>query len=153
MVHRAEASPPGPWGARSLVRLIVYAAIAALLTGLFLTVSLVPRAFELREGDVSTTNVRAPTRVTYVSQVKTRLEREQAAAAAPPVLEIDLNGVDQQRRQLASFLQSVSSVRSTPGLTNDQRIERVARLGDPVLGETDARWIVLLPDSAWFAVA
>jgi cyclic-di-AMP phosphodiesterase PgpH len=153
MVHRAESSPPGPWGARSLARLVIYAAIAALLTGFFLTVSVVPRAFELHEGDVSTVNVRAPARVTFTSQVKARLEREQAAAAVAPVLEIDLPSVEQQRRQLASFLQSVSSVRSTPGLTNDQRVERVSRLGDPPLSESEARWIVLLPDSTWFAVA
>src|SRR5215204_4884253 len=153
MVHRTETGPPGPWGARSFLRLGTYSLIAALLTGVFLTISLVPRAFELHEGDVSPTNVRAPTRVTYVSQVRTRAEREHASAAASPVLEIDLAGAEQERRQLASFLQSISSVRSTPGLPTDQRIERVARLGDPALGESAARWIVLLPESGWFALA
>src|SRR5215204_5022755 len=112
MVHRTETGPPGPWGARSFLRLGTYSLIAALLTGVFLTISLVPRAFELREGDVSQTNVRAPTRVIFVSQVRTRAEREHASAAAPPVLEIDLAGAEQERRQLASFLQSISSVRS-----------------------------------------
>ncbi|MFN0070284.1 MAG: HD family phosphohydrolase [Chloroflexota bacterium] len=153
MVHRAEAGASGPGGTRSLLRLGLYAVIAALLTGFFLTVSLVPRAFELREGDVSPTNVRAPARVSYVSQVRTRIERERAAASAPPVLDIDVAGAEQQRRQLASLLQSISTVRSTPSLTNDQRVERVSRLGEPPIADVEARWIVLLPDSAWFAVA
>lgn len=153
MVHRAEGGQSALWGSRALARLGLYALVAALLTGTFLTFSLVPRAFELREGEVSTQNVRAPVRVSYVSQVRTRAERERAAASAPAVLEIDMAGAEQQRRQLASLLQSISSIRTTPGLTNDQRIERVARLGEPPIGETEARWIVLLPDSAWFGVA
>ena len=51
------------------------------------------------------------------------------------------------------MLQSISSIRATPGLTEDQRVDRIARIGDPPLGDAAARWIVNLLESAWFGVA
>lgn len=152
-MHRPGGDRSVPAGARAFRPLFVYGALTALLTGFFLTFTLLPRAYEVREGDVSPVNVRATQKLTYVSQARTRLGRERAVASVAPVQEIDVASVDQQRRALTAFLQSISGVRTAPGLTPEQRLDQITRMGEPPLGEDRARWLVMLGDSAWFSVA
>src|SRR5512133_3921406 len=62
---------------------------------------------ELREGDVSAQNIRAPKHVSYVSTIETRAERERASNSVQEVFVFDPGVAPQQRNKLISALQSV----------------------------------------------
>src|SRR5436309_202526 len=99
-----------PW------RIVLVFALLALVVWGLLSVSVVPLALEVREGEVSQTNVRSPRKLTYTSQVRTKADREKAANAVPEVVEIDPSTVQKQRAGLNDLLQGVSAARTAAGL-------------------------------------
>ena len=131
---------------------IVFGLLAVVVCGL-LSVSVVPLALEVREGEVSQTNVRSPRKLTYTSQVRTKAERERAANAVQEVVEIDPSMVQRQRAGLNALLQGVSAARNAPGSTPDQRKSQLARLGQPPLEEPSITWLAALDDSRWYMVS
>jgi cyclic-di-AMP phosphodiesterase PgpH len=108
---------------------------------------LLPRVNEYREGEVSQSNVKAPKKLTFVSQVRTRAERDRAAAAVPDVLDIDFNSMSRQRSALSALLQSISSVRAA-NPQPDQRREAIRRLANPPLSDAAIALLSTLDDRA-----
>jgi len=131
---------------------VVFGLLALVVWGL-LSVSVIPLAIEIREGDVSQTNIRSPRKLTYTSQVRTKAERERAASAVQEVVEIDPSAVQRQRAGLNSLLQGVSAARNLPGLSIDQRKTQLARLGQPPLEEPSISWLAALDDARWYMVS
>jgi putative nucleotidyltransferase with HDIG domain len=138
---------------RSRWRIVIVFALLSLVVWGLLSVSVVPLALDVREGEVSQTNVRSPRKLTYTSQVRTKLERERAASAVPEVVEIDAAIVQRQRAGLNALLQDISAARNAPGSTPDQRKSQVARLGQPPLEEPSITWLASLDDSRWYMVS
>ena len=128
--------------------------LAVVVCGL-LSVSVVPLSLDVREGEVFQGNrpITSPRKLTYNSQVRTKIERERAAAAVQEVVEIDPAVVQRQRAGLNSLLQGVSAARSAPGSTPDQRKTQLARLGQPPLEEPSITWLAALDDSRWYVVS
>ena len=122
-------------GARYAWRILAIAGLLAIVVWALLSVNLIPRAYEVREGEVSLTDIRSPRKLTYTSQVLTKTERERASAAVQEVVEIDPTAVQKQRSGLNSLLQGISAARNGPGLTVDQKKDQLARLGQPALEE------------------
>jgi putative nucleotidyltransferase with HDIG domain len=147
---RPQARDASP---RHLLRIVVVFGLLALVVWGLLSVSVVPLALEVREGEVSQTNVRSPRKLTYTSQVRTKAERERAANAVQEVVEIDPGVVQRQRAGLNALLQGVSSARNMAGLTPDQRKSQLARLGQPPLEEPSITWLAGLDDSRWYLVS
>src|SRR5688500_1716992 len=144
--HRDE-SPRHAW------RIVVVFGLLALVVCGLLSVSVVPLALEVREGEVSQTNIRSPRKLTYTSQVRTKAERERAASAVQEVVEIDPASVQRQRAGLHSLLQRISAARSAPVSTQDQRKSQIARLGQPPLEEPSITLLATLDDSRWYMVS
>ena len=115
-LRRSRPAPPVR-GARHVAGASSWSsALLSLVVWGLLSVSVVPLALEVREGEVSQTNVRSPRKLTYTSQVRTKLERERAASAVQEVVEIDPSIVQKQRAGLNSLLQDISAARNAPGL-------------------------------------
>jgi putative nucleotidyltransferase with HDIG domain len=152
---RLRRSRPAPRHAanRPLWRLVVVFGLLAIVVCGLLSVSVVPLALDVREGEVSQTNVRSPRKLTYTSQVRTKTERERAANAVQEVVEIDPAMVQRQRAGLNALLQGISAARSLPGATPDQRKSQIARLGQPPLEEPSITWLAALDDSRWYLVS
>jgi cyclic-di-AMP phosphodiesterase PgpH len=131
---------------------VVFGLLALVVWGL-LSVSVVPLAPEIREGEVNQTNIRSPRKLTYTSQVRTKAERERAANAVQEVVEIDPARVQRQRAGLNSLLQDIAAARNSPGSTPDQRKSQLARLGQPALEEPSITWLAALDDSRWYMVS
>src|SRR5918997_1663730 len=127
-------------------RALSFAALVAVVVWALLAFNLLPRAFQAAEGDVSQTNLRSPRKLTYTSQVKTKEERDRAAAAVQEVVENDPAIVQRQRAGLNALLQGISAARNQQGLTPDQRRAQAATLGQPPLEEPYATWLVALDD-------
>lgn len=138
---------------QQVARAVAFGGLITVAVWALLTVNLLPRAYEFREGDVSEVSVRAPRKLTYTSQVRTKLERDRAAAAVQEVVEIDPAIVQRQRAGLNSLLQGVSSARNAPGLTPDQRRSQLSRLGQPPLEDPAVSQLAALDDPRWYMVS
>jgi putative nucleotidyltransferase with HDIG domain len=152
---RLRRSRPGRQSeaARSRWRILVVFTLLSLVVWGLLSVSVVPLALDVREGEVSQTNVRSPRKLTYTSQVRTKIERERAASAVPEVVEIDASIVQKQRAGLNALLQDISAARNAPGSTPDQRKSQLARLGQPPLEAPSITWLAALDDGRWYMVS
>src|SRR4051812_31122805 len=151
-LRRRRPQRPGDGTGRSWRILIVFGLLALVVWAL-LSVSVVPLALDVREGEVSQTNVRSPRKLTYTSPVLTKREKEKASGAVQEVVEIDPGIVQKQRAGLTALLQGVSAARTAPGLSIDQRKSQVARLGQPPLEEPSISWLAGLDDTRWYLVS
>lgn len=122
----------------------LFAVATALVLSVLLIVNLAPRVYEYREGDVSQVNIKSPKKLTFVSQVRTKAERDRAAATVPDVLEIDVGVLAQQRQGLSSLLQAISATRASTPL--DQRREAIRRLTSPPLSDGAVELLATLDD-------
>jgi hypothetical protein len=153
MPRLRRSRPRPPERPRRSWRIVIVFGLLALVVWGLLSVSVVPLALEVREGEVSQTNVRSPRKLTYTSQVRTKSEREKAANAVQEVVEIDPAVVQKQRAGLTALLQGISAARSAPGLTVDQRKSQLTRLGQPPLEEPSITLLAGLDDSRWYLVS
>src|SRR3954470_7700294 len=119
-LRRSRPQRPDDGTGRSWRILIVFGLLALVVWAL-LSVNVVPLALDVREGEVSQTNVRSPRKLTYTSPVLTKREKEKASGAVQEVVEIDANIVQKQRAGLTALLQGISAARTSPGLSVDQR--------------------------------
>src|ERR1700682_6453374 len=85
--------------------------VTAVLLTIILSVDLLPRVYEVREGDVAGVAIKAPSKTSYISATRTRQARDAAAAQVPPVIELDRDRIVQQTRALADLIQAVHGVR------------------------------------------
>jgi cyclic-di-AMP phosphodiesterase PgpH len=136
-----------------LVPALAIAFATTVFLSLALTVNLLPRVYEVREGDVAAVTIKAPRRASYVSQLRTRDAREQAAAQVAPIVDWDSDRIAQQKRALTDLIQAISAVRNAPARTLDQRRDSIRQLATPPLSEATAQRIAELDDAGWTTVA
>jgi cyclic-di-AMP phosphodiesterase PgpH len=139
--------------AHQAARAAGFGLLLALAVWALLSINVLPRSYEVREGEVARNDVRSPRKLTYTSQVRTKAERDRAASAVQEVVEIDPQIVQRQRAGLNSLLQGISAARNAPGMTPDQRRAQVATLGQPPIEEPQATWLIVLDDPRWYMVS
>src|SRR5260370_37697979 len=88
--------------------------LTALLVTIVLSVDLLPRVYEVHEGDVAATTIKACCKQTYLSQIRTKQARDTAASLVPPVIELDRDRIIQQTRGLADLLQALDTALAAP---------------------------------------
>jgi hypothetical protein len=104
-------------------------------------------------GDVTTTDIIAPSSVTYISQVQTEQAREAAAAAVPDVYDpSDSRVTRQQVLRAQQVLDFISSVRGDAFATPEQRLADLDAVTDLSLTANLATGLLALNDSEWAAV-
>jgi putative nucleotidyltransferase with HDIG domain len=126
----------------------------AILLTIVLSVDLLPRVYDLKEGDVASVAIKAQRSITYVSQIRTRQARDAAAAQVPPVIELNRDVIAQQTRGLADLIQAVNVVRGDathPNPTDKQ--QGIGQLVTPPLSDTTARQLATLDDYHWSTIA
>src|SRR5579859_2064062 len=92
--------------------------VTALLLTIILSVDLLPRVYEVHEGDVAATTIKACCKQSYISQIRTKQARDAAVSLVPPVIELDRDRIVQQTRGLADLLQAINTARGDPSLRN-----------------------------------
>src|SRR5712691_10616469 len=126
----------------------------ALLLTFVLTVDLLPRVYDVKEGDVAPVAIKTPRKISYVSQVRTRQARDAAAAQVPPVVELNRDIIAQQTRGLADLIQATNVVRSDTTRPNlDDRTRAVWQFVTPPFNPDTARVLVTLDDYRWSTIA
>ncbi|MFQ6014135.1 MAG: HD family phosphohydrolase [Anaerolineae bacterium] len=117
----------------------------------------VPNQLQLEAGDVSPQEVRAPRRITYVSQIQTETAREEAVAAVEDVYDPpDVEIARQQVIRASQVYDYLDSIRHDPYLSFDEKralIEDIPELAPPVtvidnlLNLDDERWEAVVKES------
>jgi len=128
--------------------------LTAVLLTVVLSVDLLPRVYDVKEGDVAAVAIKAPRAITYISQIRTRQARDAAAAQVPPVVELNRDVITQQTRGLADLIQAINLVRGdTTRPDPNARQAAIAQLVSPPLTEGTAKSLASLDDYRWSTVA
>ncbi len=121
----------------------------AVLLTLALTLNLLPRVYEVHEGDVASYSIRAPRKASYVSQIRTRQAREQAAAQVAPIVEVNYAGIAKQQRGLADLIQAITATRSAQTARPEDRRDAIRQIVSPPLALETATRIATLDNNRW----
>lgn len=108
---------------------------------------------DLKEGDVSSQNIRAPKRVTYVSAIETKAERERAANSVPEAFVFDPGIAPQQRNKLNNVIQAVSGARGTPSMNADAKKSAIKRALDFDLTDPQLSLLIGMDDFQWLSLS
>src|SRR5262249_55167372 len=103
---------------------------------------------------VAAVPIKAPRKVTYTSQVRTRAARDAAAAQVQPIYDLDRDLIAQQTRGLTDLIQAITTTRGDPNrrLGPDQLAPVLASLTVPPLSADTARHIAEFDDYRWGTV-
>jgi len=135
-----------------LFALLIFVSVVIWMV-VIVSISIAPSATDLEVGDVSTQDVLAPRAVSYTSNVLTEKRRQDAANTIPPRYTLpDTSVAREQSDHLRSALSYISSVRSDPYASTDQKMADLAALQNVKLTQETAAAILALSDSRWQAV-
>lgn len=128
--------------------------LTTVLITVALSVDLLPRVYEVREGEVAAVPIKAPRKISYISQVRTRQARDAASTNVPPVVELDRDRITQGTRGLADLVQAINQARTDPTRrTIDDRAAGIAQLVAPPLSNTTASYLAQVDGARWNTVA
>src|SRR5690348_11655723 len=155
LVHKTAPMAATRAGPRPRLALAIgVGVLTALLVTVALSVDLLPRNYDLQEGDVAPVAIKAQRSVTYVSQIRTRQARDAAAAQVPPVIDLNRDVIAQQTRGLADLIQAINVVRGDATHPNPlDKQQAIAALVTPPLSDTTAHQLATLDDYHWSTVA
>jgi putative nucleotidyltransferase with HDIG domain len=132
-------------------------AFVVALTVLLIAPLLPTDQVSLQVGDVAPTDIRAPRRLEYQSQIATEGERERAAAAVDDIYDPPETRVARQQITRAQeILAYIASVRQDTYATPDQRVAWIQAIPDTdlhlTLTEEKIRQILSISDDEWAKV-
>ncbi|MCX7851748.1 MAG: HDIG domain-containing protein [Caldilineales bacterium] len=143
---------PARWHARLHLAIFVVLVAGSMFAALLVDwpVSL---NYQLREGDISPIDIRAPRPLTYRSEVLTELERQRAAAAVPKVYDPPQTRVARQQLARANLiLDFIKQVRLDPYADPAQKVAWLRGIADVTLPEQVIGIILSLSDERWNVV-
>lgn len=136
---------------RRLMLLFLFGAAVFVASVLILNWQAVPGGQALKEGEVAPETLKAPRRATFVSLIRTRQARDQAAAQVANVFDYDSNLLRQLRGRAADLLRSISAIRADTSTPVEQRRQQIVRL-EPGLSPAAIDAALSLSDPDWLAV-
>jgi cyclic-di-AMP phosphodiesterase PgpH len=90
----------------------------------------IPGQVQISEGEVAKQNIRAPQKISYVSQIKTKEAKDKAVLAVADVYDYDPSLAQQQKTLAAAACQAITVIRFDFQSTVDQKRERLEKLAD-----------------------
>ncbi|MCJ7668420.1 MAG: hypothetical protein MUP04_09130, partial [Anaerolineae bacterium] len=116
------------------MRSAIFGSILVLLTSFILVFRFLPSKVDLKVGDVSLMDLRAPRGVTYTSEIKTQEERQKAEEAVEAIYDpADPEIARQAIAQARQVFDYVDSVRHDEYATLEEKIEMVRAISDLTL--------------------
>jgi putative nucleotidyltransferase with HDIG domain len=144
-----------PLSARKTFRILLFCVLLAAALSFVLTFQFLPRQLTLEVGDVSPRDIRAPARITYVSDVETEAARDQAEMAVPDVYDYDPADTTVARAQInhaRKIFDYLAAVREDQYATSEDKMEMVSAIPGLDLSPTVLADSVSLEDELWDAV-
>lgn len=140
-------SPAGfPW----LLPLV--AGLLGIALTLILTFQFLPGRYELKEGEVSRDTIKSPTQVSFVSQVRTKEERDRAEARVQEVFREDYTVAVEQMSRAKETSSRIGSILFSPGLGTEEKRALLLRLPGLSLTPEATAALAGLSPSAWSLV-
>ncbi|MDP3047695.1 MAG: HDIG domain-containing protein [Chloroflexota bacterium] len=90
----------------------------------------IPGQVQISEGEVAKQNIRAPQKISYVSQIKTREAKDKALLAIADVYDYDPSLAQQQKAKATTACQAITTIRYDFQSTADQKRDRLTKLAD-----------------------
>lgn len=139
----APATPPAPAGRSLSATPLLRAWLSPALFVIGLTAALtfilafqfIPGQVQISEGEVAKQNIRAPQRVTYVSQIKTKEAKDKAVLAVADVYDYDPSLAQQQKALASAACQAITAIHYDFVTTPAQKRDRLAKLPDLLLSD------------------
>jgi putative nucleotidyltransferase with HDIG domain len=141
-----------PLTARKTFRIVLFCVLLIVALSFVLTFQFLPRQLTLEVGDVSPRDIRAPARITYVSDVETEAARHQAELAVPDVYDYDPADTTVAREQInhaRKIFDYVAAVRHDAYSTSEKKTEMVSAIPDFDLSPTSLADSVSMEDELW----
>jgi putative nucleotidyltransferase with HDIG domain len=121
------------------------AIIAAQLSRYFIGGSVV-----LQPGDVAGQDIRAPRRITFISEAETNRQRDLAEASVAPVFTAPDAQIARQQLGIArDLMNQIAEIRADRVVSNTQRIEQLSTLPGAALNQNIAEKILAVSDTRW----
>ncbi|MHB1417390.1 MAG: hypothetical protein ACYC1C_19255, partial [Chloroflexota bacterium] len=135
-----------------LAQLAILSALLAAGITLILTFELLPSRYQFHEGDVANVNIKSPLKVTYISPLLTKTERDKAAAAVDDVTEFDVGAAAQQTKKAEDLLSQIVDVRRSSG-SLEQRENDLSAIPGLSLSSASRKEALSLDETQWLVVS
>jgi len=137
------------------IRAVLFGLLMALVIGLLLGLQWLPtKRVALEIGDIAHQDIRAPRRVTYVSEIATERARQRAVAQVTPVYTPpDARIARQQVERARQVLAYIDSVRHDEYASPQEKMAAIAAIPDLTLSPETISRTLTLDDAAWQEVA
>lgn len=133
--------------------LLLVAVLLIAYTALILPLFIDQSTLQLRAGEVSQREIVAPRSLTYISEILTERQRENAARAISDIYTSpDTSIARRQLERLRATLAYITSVRADSFASTEQKLADLAAMEDIHLNQEIAERILSLSDSRWQAV-
>ena len=133
-----------------ILRSAILGFILVLVTSLILVFEFFPSRVDLKVGDVSSADIRAPREVTYISQIKTQEERQEAEEAVEDIYDPAAPEIARQAiAQAHQVFDYVDSVRHDEYATLEEKMEMVRAIPDVTLPISVISNTVALEEDLW----
>jgi putative nucleotidyltransferase with HDIG domain len=154
MFNQRASEASSTFGRRDLIRLLIAAALLiATLTGIF-ALDVFPKPLVIQVGDVAPSEIVAPRKDAYVSQILTQQDKDVASQAVEPVYDYDRDrAIRIAAAQLDLFKRLVKPVDTAfdPATKKDERIA-LLEAAIPSLSDPARATLVSLKAERWAAV-
>jgi putative nucleotidyltransferase with HDIG domain len=144
--------PIEPLTARKTFRVIVFCVLLAVALSFVLTFQFLPRQLTLQPGDVSPRDIRASSRITYVSDVETEAARRNAESAVAEVYDYDPADTSIARGQInhaRKIFEYAAAVRGDTYVPPEEKIEMIAAISGVDLSPTAISDSVGMEEELW----
>ncbi len=136
-----------------LLLILLMVTAGGIWLAVIVSISTAPSATDLQVGDVATQDILAPHAVIYDSDVLTEKRRQLAASSVAPRYTLpDTSIARQQLDHLRATLDYITSVRSDPYASDEQKMADLAALQSVQISQETAEAILSLSESRWQAV-
>jgi len=136
-----------------MARLVLLTATLAIGLTFLLSRPLRLSGYQLHEGDVAQTNIRAPKRIQFESAIATRAERDRAANSVQEQYTSDSGVAPQQRNKLGVLLQTIGGIRNTPSMALDVKKSAIQKALEFDLTDAELSLMTTMDDARWQVLA
>ncbi len=137
-------------GLRALKQMSAFSFPLLVTLVLILAFQLLPSRYQLNEGDVVRHDIKSPQKVSYISQIKTKEERDRAENAVSPIMVPDTVVADQQKQKLLDIGGRISEIRKESA-TIQQKRDSVQKIPNLVMPSPVIDDILNFDEPSWRA--
>jgi putative nucleotidyltransferase with HDIG domain len=137
---------------RRIFRVLIFCILIVAAWSFILTFQFLPSQISLEIGDVSPRDIRAPSRITYVSDSETEAARRRAELAVDEIYDYDPADTAIAREQInhaRRIFEYVAVVRDDIYASDDAKMEMIRAIADIDLAPTTVADILALDDQQW----